>query len=77
MTDQAYVHHKGIDAYAWIPRTALSQHILQGWVETDPPPPPPPPPSPPAGDDNKPPASPAGDNKSTRRGRGTQNEEND
>lgn len=40
--DQVYVYHSVLDRGTWIPRTALRQHGLQGWIMTDPPEPPPP-----------------------------------
>lgn len=38
--DQVYVWHEELQAGAWIPRSALRQHGLQGWVQSEPPAPP-------------------------------------
>jgi hypothetical protein len=58
--EMVYVWHEGLDAYAWIPKSALRQHGLQGWITAEPPPPPEPEPEP---------------VKSTRRARGTEKKE--
>lgn len=35
-----YVWHEGLQAGAWIPRSALRQHGLQGYIQAEPPAPP-------------------------------------